>query len=144
MSMFSGGFFGGGTKETRQTTTNYTSTADQRTVVDGSIGSMVSPGAAVAGGGAVNAAPGASVTQTITSSGFTAEDVTTLVQQLDRDRALERASVAALGSSLASGLRDQAAAMADVVAATKTPEASMMQKLLPVLLLLGLLYFLTR
>ncbi len=138
------GFFGSGDKKTY--TTSNTQSSDMRTVAEGSIGTLISPGASVAtpGGGAVNAAPGATVNQAITNSGFTADDVTTLVQQLETDRAAERGAITSLGSNLAAGLRDQSQMMADIVAATKAPDDTMMRQLLPVLLLLGLLYFLTR
>lgn len=135
----------GGDKKTTNTTAN-TQSSDMRTAVTGSVGSLIAPGAAVAtpGGGAVNASPGSSVSQSITNEGMTGDDVTTIMSMLQTDRQAERAAVTNLGNNLATGVRQQAEQTADILAATKAPDSNTLTQLLPVLLLVVLLYFLSR
>lgn len=137
--------FGGGDKKTTTTVTP-TQTQDLRTAVGGSVGTLISPGVSYAtpGAGAINAAAGATVSQSITSAGMLAEDVATLMQMLSEDRQGERAAMASLGTNLASGLRSQAEQTGDILAATKAPDSTTMTQLLPLLFLLALLWFLTR
>ena len=125
-----------------KTTSSLATTQDMRTAVAGSVGTLISPGAAVStpGGGAVQAAPGAVVTQSISTTGLLAEDVDALIGQLTADRASERASVSQLGQSLASGIQSQAAQLGQIVAATKSPDANAITQVLPLALLLGLLW----
>ncbi len=131
------GIFGSGGKTTKQTTTTQTTTQDMRTAVGGSVDNLVSPGAAV--GGSIVAGQGANVTTSTTNTGFGAKDVTGLMEQMNQDRAAERASVGSLGASLAAGLSEQGSQLADILGATKAPEASTMGTLLPLLLLVVLL-----
>jgi len=141
---FGGGFLGGGESRTQTTANTTSTTSDLRTAVEGNIGSLVGAGAAVGtpGGGAIVAAPGSTVTQSNVSTGLMGEDVGAIVAGLNQDRASERASVSQLGSSLAAGMKSQAAQLGDIVAATKAPELTSLTKLLPLALLLGVLWLL--
>jgi hypothetical protein len=135
--------FGGGDKKT--TTTN-TQSSDMRTAVQGSVGSLVSPGAAVAapGGGAAIASPGATLTQTIRNEGMTGEDVALLLSQYQADRANERATAAGVARSATQAGAAYARDLAEIVAATKAPDSTTIKQLLPLLLLLLLLWFLSK
>lgn len=139
------GLFGGDT-ENKSTSTSNTETADQRVAVEGSVGSLVSPGAAVAtpGGGAVNAAAGSTVTQSVNYSGLTGEDVQTLMTNLDADHVQERATITKIVGDATAALRGESEQVADILAATKTPDSNALTQLMPLLLLLGLLWFLSR
>lgn len=131
-----GGLFGSGGKEIK--TTTMTESSDMRTAVEGSVGSLISPGAAVAapGGGSVIASPGSSVSQNISVSGMQSADVNALVGLLQSGASEQAASVTRLGQSLATGMQSQAAQVADILAATKAPESTMLTKLVPVLIAL--------
>ncbi|HER34045.1 MAG TPA: hypothetical protein ENO19_01060, partial [Halothiobacillaceae bacterium] len=73
------GLFGGSSKKTYTTVNEVNTSQDQRVAVGGDAGVVVSPGAAVAGGGAVNAAPYSQVSQEISMTGLGAADVQNLV-----------------------------------------------------------------
>ncbi len=137
MSFLSGGFFGGGTKETKQTTTTTNVSQDQRVQVGGSAGSVVSPGAAVGGGGAVVAAPYSSVTQSITSTGMTPAQVTGLLDNVfgyTRD----------LAGQITGSLSGPLAGVTEALSATRAPEQTALTSMMPLLIILGVLYFLSR
>ncbi len=137
MGIFSGGFFGGGTKETKQTTTTTSIAQDNRVAIGGSAGSVVSPGAAVAGGGAVVAAPYSTVHQSITSAGMTPAEVTGLL-----DNVFSRTSD--LAGSISSSMGSSVSGLTNALAATRAPEQTALTSLMPLLLVLGVLYFLTK
>ncbi len=144
MGISLGGFFGGGSKQSKQTTTTSTSTADMRTAIGGNAENLISPGAAVAGGGAIVAGQGARVTQSLKSTGLSGSDVQGIIGQIQADRNAERESIGSLGASLAGGLQAQAAQLGDIVAATKAPEASTLTTLLPVLIIVVLIMAMKR
>ncbi len=144
MGISLGGFFGGGSKQTKQTTTTNTSTADMRTAVGGNAENLISPGAAVAGGGAVVAGQGAHVTQTLKSTGLSGADLQGIIGQIQTDRNAERESVSSLGESLAGGLRAQGEQLGEIVAATKAPESSMLTTLLPLLIIVAIVLAMKR
>ncbi len=137
---------GGGADRSQRTTQTSTQSSDMRTAVEGNVSQLISPGAAVAtpGGGAVNAAAGSMVSQSIVNEGMTAEDVNTLFDMVQQDRYSERAATSSLGVNMAAGIQAQSAQIADILAATKAPDSTTLTTLLPLLVLLALLYFLTR
>jgi len=139
-----GGLFGSGGKEIK--TTTMTESADMRTAVGGSVGSLVSPGAAVAspGGGAVIASPGSSVSQSISVEGMQSADVSALVGLIQTGASEQAAGVTRLGQGLVTGMQAQAQQVADILAATKAPETTMLTKLVPLLIALGVIWMLTR
>lgn len=126
------GLFGGDSSSTTNAITNTTS-QDQRTAVGGSVGSLVSPGAAVGtpGGGAVVAAPGATISQTNSVTGLTGPQVQGLLDTLTETEKQASASIANLGGSLAAGLQNQSQTLGQIVAATKTPDANLVTQLMP-------------
>jgi hypothetical protein len=126
------GLFGGGNKSTSTTTTNVSTTQDNRLAVGGDAGAVVGPGAAVGGAGAVNAAPYSSVTQEISMTGLAANDVQSLVGSV-------LTPVTNLASSIEAGSRETQRSLADVVAATKAPDQTALSSLLPLALLAVLL-----
>jgi len=128
------GLFGGSSKKTYTTVNEVNTSQDQRVVVGGSAGSVVSPGAAVAGGGAVNAAPYSQVSQEISMTGLGAADVQSLVGSV-------LTPVTNLATSIEAGSRETQKSLADVVAATKAPAQTAWTSAMPFLFLGGLLLF---
>jgi hypothetical protein len=129
-----------------KSTSSLASTSDQRTAVSGNVRTLVSPGAALAtpGGGAVSAGTGATVSQSVVNTGMTANDVTQLMASLDADHAQERATITKVVGDATAALRGQYDQVADLLSATKTPDSNTLTKLLPLLLLLAVLWALTR
>jgi len=124
--------FGGGDSKTTNTSTT-TTAQDQRVQIGGSAELVVSPGAAYAtpGGGAVQASPYSSVVQTITNSGLGSDDLKTLLDDVLGQQTAQMASV-----------QSSTKALTDIVAATKAPAQTTLSALLPLLLILGILFFL--
>jgi len=130
------GPFSSDSQSSNQTTTN-TPTENLQTAVQGDIESMISPGAAVvaSGGGSIHASPQSTVNQTIDYSGMTGAEVAGVLQGLtDQFTSQQRASMS-LGSSLAASVAAQAGQLGDIVAATKTPDATTLTQLLPLLII---------
>jgi hypothetical protein len=116
---------------------------DQRTAVEGQVGSLVSPGAAVGGGAAVVANPYSTVSQTISTTGLPATDVKGLMDSLLGSQESEREAITSFGKSLSSGLASQAATLTDALAATRVADSSQLTQALP-FIVLGLILFLWR
>jgi hypothetical protein len=125
-------------KKTQTTITQTPIAQDQRTQVEGDVGTFIGPGATVAtpGGGAVSAAPYAQVRQQITTTGMSPGEVQGLLDSIFEESAKDRSMVGELAGSLSSGIREQSLSLSDIVAATKAPEQSMLTALIPVGLLL--------
>lgn len=121
------------------TVTEITQTQDQRVQVGGSAGSIVSPGAAVAGGGAITAGAGSKITANITTSGIKAGDVQTMLDSAFKESAANREALTGLAQSLSSGLSEQGKSLVETLAATRAPEQSALTSLLP-LAFIGLLF----
>ncbi len=136
------GLFGG--DSTKKTTTQTLNLAnDNRVQVGGSAGTLISPGAAVAspGGGAVNASPYSTVTQTFTNTGFQASDVNALLDDVFAAQQQTNDALSGLAGSLGSGLQAQTQKLGDIVEATQAPTQSALTTLLPFGLLALLLFF---
>ncbi len=135
--------FGSGSDKTYQTSSQ---SSDMRTAVEGSVGTLISPGAAVAspGGAAFNVSPGATVTHTMTNMGLTGPDVQALLGLVEQGAQQQAASVTALGQSLATGIREQSQQVSDILAATKAPDATTLTKLVPLLIALAVIWALMR
>jgi len=115
--------------------TEITTAQDQRVQIGGSAGSIVSPGAAVAGGGAITAGAGSKITANISTSGLKGAEVQQMLDTAFRESAATRESLTGLASSLSSGLAAQGENLAGIVAATKAPEQTALVSLLPLALL---------
>jgi hypothetical protein len=146
MTMFSGGFFGGGTKETKQTTTTVNQNQDQRVAIGGSAGTVVAPGAAIVGmgGGSVNAAPLSTVQQTITSSGMSGDQVRALLDDAFSFSAEQSGALADIAGSLTASMGAGSSQLGSIVAATKAPEQTALNSLLPVLVVVAIVLLLWR
>ncbi len=132
-----GGFFGGGSKETKQTTTTTNIAQDQRVQVGGSAGEVISPGASVGGTGSIAAGPNSTVQQSIMSTGMAPAQVTALLDQVFTHES-------GLAASLASSMAGTTSGLTSALAATRAPEQSALTSLMPLLLVLGVMYFLTK
>jgi hypothetical protein len=133
---FLGGIFGGGGKETKTTTTSVTSTADQRVAIEGSTGTLISPGAVVAGQAAISAAPYATVTTNLSSTGLKPSEVQTMLDTVFTAQAADRQTIDDLAVSLGSGLTDLGHTLADSLSATRAPEQSTLNALVPLAIVL--------
>jgi len=123
---------------------SYSAAQDQRVAVEGTIGTLVSPGAAVASPGstAISAQPFSHVSQSIT--GLPGKEVQGLIDSVIANAAAERSAVTGLGEKLAQGIQSQSAQLGEIVAATKAPEHSALASLLPLALIGVVLYFLVK
>jgi hypothetical protein len=136
-------FSSSSSKKTYATTTQ---TQDMRTAVEGNVGTLIAPGAAVASGQGVsaNVGAGATLSQNITNTGMASEDVATIVGLLQEDRASERQSVSTLGQSLATSLAANAERMSDIVEAAKTPESAQFKQIAILVAVLFVVWALVR
>lgn len=117
-------------------TTNYNT--DKRSVGEtGDGGVIVSPDAAqnIGGGASVRASDHATVTTNIENSGVGAGDMAGLMDMIFQNSASERQATASLGQSLAAGMLSQGNQLSDIVAATKAPEQTALNSLIPVAML---------
>ncbi|RPJ29942.1 MAG: hypothetical protein EHM35_13030 [Planctomycetaceae bacterium] len=138
MSTGSGGFFGGGTKETEQTTVSTTEAREQNVQVGGSAGTLVAPEAQVtaAGGASAKTAPFSNIVQVTSTNttGVQAADVQVMLDSVFRDSQASRESMAGLGESLSSGIQEQSSALVEALAATRAPEQTALGSLVPVVI----------
>lgn len=107
---------------------------------------LVLPGSQVTEAASVGARAGdfSNVWQTVENQGFQAEDVAQLLGMINEDQAASRDAITQLGTTLASGLQSSASETAQILAATKSPEVTSLSKLMPLLIVLAVLYFLMR
>lgn len=135
------GFWGNDSTKKTTYSTSIAQTQDQRVGVGGDVDSLVSPGAAVGGGGAVVAGAGANVSQSITSTGLPATDVKGLMDSLLGSQQSERETFSDFGKSLSSGLASQAQSLTGALAATRVADSSKLTQALP-FIVLGLILYL--
>jgi hypothetical protein len=129
--------FGGSSKKT--TTTVQTTSADQRVAVGGSVGTLVSPAAAVGGTGTISAAPYSKVTQQISSVGLKGTDIQAILGSFSQETAATRASMQSMAESIAGSLSVPMQQLGSIVAATKAPEQSQLNSLIPVFIVVAVL-----
>jgi hypothetical protein len=117
---------------------------DQRVAASGPVATLVSPGASVAAGGgaAITAAAGSSVSQHIESVGLQGDAVNSILAGLAQDRASERASFSNIADDLTSAFSAQGQQVTQALAATRAPESTLMQYLVPVIVAVIILAFL--
>jgi hypothetical protein len=128
-----GSFFGSESSSKTTSTSETTSvSADQRVAVEGNIsGTVISPGAAVASPNSAAVVTGPKSTITTNISGLPAADVKGMLDSVLASGKSTTESISNLGASLVTGLSSQAAALSDIVAATKAPEQTALSSFLP-------------
>lgn len=115
-----GAIFGSGEKTTTQNPVTTTTTTDQRTAVEGNVGTLVGPGA--------------------TLSGITGQDIVALMQNLGAEHSQERTVMANLASNLTAGFQSATQQVGDILAATKSPDSNALSQLVPIMIILALLW----
>lgn len=137
----------------RSTSISQTTTADQRTQIEtlGAGSQFVAPGAMAVnpGGLAITAQGGthgssAKVDFGSVTVGMGGVEVKSILDSVFADREQERATTAGLGSSLAAGMQESTRQLSEIVAAAKTPDTSTLRTLTPVLLIVGVLFVLSK
>lgn len=116
-------------------TETVSTTQDQRVAVEGGVGSLVAPGAAVGEVGAIAAAPGATVTQTISMKGLGGEDIERLMSDVFESTDESQRRMAGLAESAIEASSLAQAGLTDVVAAAKVPAIAEAQSMKPYIVL---------
>lgn len=125
-SLFGGGSAGwfNSNSASENTTANTSTTQNQQSAVQGNVGTFIAPGSTV--------------------TGLTGSEVQGLLDTLSASEAAGQKAIADVGSSLASGLQTQSQELAQIVAATKTPDSNTITQLLPVLIIGLVIWGITR
>lgn len=125
---------------------SYSTQADERVDISAlqTAGTVLLPDSYLSEAGSIGVRAGdfSTVKQDVTNEGFQAEDVAQLLGMITEDQAASRDSLVQLGTTLASGLRSSASETSQILADTKSPDSTTLTKLLPLLIVVAVLYFL--
>lgn len=127
---------------------SYSTQADERVDISAlqSAGTVLLPDSYLSEEGSIGVRAGdfSTVNQQVTNEGFQGEDVAQLLGMMSEDQAASRDSLVKLSTSLASGLQSSASETAQILAATKTPDSTNLKTVMPILIVVAVLYFVTR
>ena len=124
--------------------TTTTESKSQEAAIQGDVGTYIGPEAQVGapGGGTVHAEPFSEVHQEISLTGYGAGDVVSLLDPIFEQSSEERQAFTGLTTSLIESSKQAQERQAGVIAATKAPETTQIQSLIPIMIIGLILFFL--